>query len=481
MSNFSFKTFFVLSILSAVSFPLFVYAQYYSPSIISYKSSVSSMNSGQVVTFSWTLANAGGYSFVIPCVSGIKLKNGDGTQLNCDSPISNIFTTNDAIAVIVNNVSGSTKNITGRLIPKDAGGIAYTAGAQEIAIPVATLPQPITSFTASEADTTSGKPVTIFWTSNFLDGVNLQIECRDEITVSSSNYTYANVMPCGKIIFLSDLSPSGSLSLLFTNSTNQPIPYTVKLYPVITRNTSYDGIHALTLTFNVASDILPDPVVNYFTASTTVVTSRDKVTLVWGTTYGVGVNMKFSCSPFILAGNLDITQLFPCDTYIFNPPLNSTGQTTISFNNSDSQDQNVIITLVPSKKAGTYDAIRGKSIILTVHPFKATMKALPSMTPSPTPIATPSGSLPSGFLKTVFTQFLKRGSRGEQVSALQEFLKRDTNLYPEGLVTGFFGPATEWAVQRFQSKYGIAISGTPATTGYGAVGPRTREKLNMLQ
>jgi len=63
---------------------------------------------------------------------------------------------------------------------------------------------------------------------------------------------------------------------------------------------------------------------------------------------------------------------------------------------------------------------------------------------------------------------------------LQEFLKKDPVIYPEELVTGFFGPATERAVQRFQKKHGLVSSGSPATTGYGAVGPKTRTKLNSL-
>ncbi|MDZ4285516.1 MAG: peptidoglycan-binding domain-containing protein [Candidatus Sungbacteria bacterium] len=443
------------------------------------------MNSGQAVTFSWTLSNAGGYSFVIPCVSGVKLKKEDGSKLNCDVPISTTLATNDAIIVIAHNFSGSTKNITGRLTPKDTGGADYAAGAKEVSVFVATLAQPITSFTASAADTTSGQPVTISWTSDFLDGVNLQIECRSEITVSSPSYTSANVLPCGKIIFPSDLGASGSLSLLFTNSTNQPIPYTVKLYPAITSHTSYDGTHSVSLAFNVASDVLPDPVVNYFTASTTAVTSGDVVTLSWGTAHGAGVNIKFSCSSMITASSTkDITQFFPCDAYLFDPPLSPVSQTKISFNNSGAQDQNMIITLVPSKKGGTYDALRGKSIALTVRPLRALPVPSPSVIASPTPVAAATPSV-SPFLsspsKTIFTQMLKRGSRGQQVLALQEFLKLDPELYPEGLVTGYYGPATERAVKRFQKKYAIISSGTPAMTGYGNVGPRTREKLNSLQ
>lgn len=76
-----------------------------------------------------------------------------------------------------------------------------------------------------------------------------------------------------------------------------------------------------------------------------------------------------------------------------------------------------------------------------------------------------------------FTRPLKRGSKGTDVTFLQMFLKKDSALYPEGLITGFFGPATERALKRFQKKYGIA---TPGVMGYGLVGPKTRAKLNAL-
>jgi len=79
-----------------------------------------------------------------------------------------------------------------------------------------------------------------------------------------------------------------------------------------------------------------------------------------------------------------------------------------------------------------------------------------------------------------FSRLVSTGSRGDDVSALQALLARDSTLYPEGLVTGYYGPATTRAIQRFQAKYGIVSSGTPSSTGYGAVGPRTLAKLNEV-
>lgn len=79
---------------------------------------------------------------------------------------------------------------------------------------------------------------------------------------------------------------------------------------------------------------------------------------------------------------------------------------------------------------------------------------------------------------TTITANLSLGSKGSEVTSLQTLLKaQGADIYPEGLVTGYFGGLTEKAVQKFQEKYGIAASGD---AGYGYVGPKTRTKLNAL-
>ena len=72
---------------------------------------------------------------------------------------------------------------------------------------------------------------------------------------------------------------------------------------------------------------------------------------------------------------------------------------------------------------------------------------------------------------------LRSGVSGNDVSALQQFLAEDRNVYPEALVTGYFGALTEAAVQRWQAKHGVVSSGTPDTTGFGVVGPATRAMI----
>jgi len=81
-----------------------------------------------------------------------------------------------------------------------------------------------------------------------------------------------------------------------------------------------------------------------------------------------------------------------------------------------------------------------------------------------------------------FTRNLKLGSKGEDVRYLQILLKYlDEEIYPEGLITGYFGPLTRKAVKRFQEKYSKEIlEPLGLKQGTGVVGPKTREKLNFL-
>ena len=73
----------------------------------------------------------------------------------------------------------------------------------------------------------------------------------------------------------------------------------------------------------------------------------------------------------------------------------------------------------------------------------------------------------------VLARDLSLGSRGDDVRDLQRFLISHGDL-PAGNDTGYFGPLTQQAVQAFQRTQNIVTSGTSATTGFGAVGPKTR-------
>jgi peptidoglycan hydrolase-like protein with peptidoglycan-binding domain len=80
----------------------------------------------------------------------------------------------------------------------------------------------------------------------------------------------------------------------------------------------------------------------------------------------------------------------------------------------------------------------------------------------------------------MITSSLDVGARGTQVTELQTYLATNATIYPSGLVTGYYGPLTEAAVERFQTAQGIVSSGSAATTGYGRVGPTTMARINAL-
>jgi len=86
------------------------------------------------------------------------------------------------------------------------------------------------------------------------------------------------------------------------------------------------------------------------------------------------------------------------------------------------------------------------------------------------PPITPSGTVPASV--AVILGDLDPGDSGVDVTKLQVYLAADADLYPEGLVTGYYGSLTTAAVKRFQAKYGIAQ--------VGRVGPQTRAKLNEV-
>lgn len=71
---------------------------------------------------------------------------------------------------------------------------------------------------------------------------------------------------------------------------------------------------------------------------------------------------------------------------------------------------------------------------------------------------------------TVINRQLELGMSGSDVSAMQTFFATDPTIYPQGLVTGYFGFLTKSAVSNFQSKNGIS--------SVGRVGPQTLPILN---
>ncbi len=82
---------------------------------------------------------------------------------------------------------------------------------------------------------------------------------------------------------------------------------------------------------------------------------------------------------------------------------------------------------------------------------------------------TTTNQISSVSTEMIFTRHLMIGDVGNDVSALQQFLKKFPDIYPEGRVTGYFGPLTESAVKNYQKLRDIE--------SIGEVGPMTRKLI----
>ncbi len=86
---------------------------------------------------------------------------------------------------------------------------------------------------------------------------------------------------------------------------------------------------------------------------------------------------------------------------------------------------------------------------------------------------------PPTFSCPTLSQNLWQGVKGPSVASLQQFLlSAGTYTYPE--ITGYYGPATQQAVEKWQAQNGVVSFGTPNTTGYGVVGPATRAAISRV-
>lgn len=54
---------------------------------------------------------------------------------------------------------------------------------------------------------------------------------------------------------------------------------------------------------------------------------------------------------------------------------------------------------------------------------------------------------------------LSEGMTGDDIKKVQGILATDKDIYPEGMVTGYFGPLTKNALRRFQQKFELKVTG----------------------
>ena len=104
------------------------------------------MNSGQIASLGWTIQHGSGFSLLLSCPPGVKVKNVDGSAFSCNTSVSGVFLAG-GYNLLITNASGGPRTLSARLMPKDAGGSDYAAAAETKSIDVSPDPQPIVSFT----------------------------------------------------------------------------------------------------------------------------------------------------------------------------------------------------------------------------------------------------------------------------------------------------------------------------------------------
>lgn len=443
------------------------------PTLTSYEVSPTSASSGQLIAFNWSAQGAQGASLVVSCVPGVKVKKQDGSLFPCGTKTSISSQASDSLGFFVSNTSGSYKTVTFTLYPKDSAG-ADTSVGQSRSVSVATMPYPITSFFASATSTASNASTTLSWQSTELDGVNFSIQCVDGVSVFESGST--SVLPCGQVAFSNKRSPTGSISLVFKNRNVFAQSVKVSLLPYIS-DSSYDQTHAESIVFEVASEkIMPAQILN-FVATPPTVASDDNFVLLWSTLHTNAVTLQMSCVEGVSAlwVTSTTTAPLPCGKVLSDTGYAPNSSTTVSFLNTTNDEKTVTFTLYPQLAGGGFDGIYTKKVSVMVYP-KGKVPEKASVPTALTQAVTPLQASVSS-QKFVFSRLLRLGTRNTDVTELQKILAQDKSVYPEGSVTGHFGPATQRAIGRFQVKYNLIKSGQP---GYGQVGPKTREKLNSM-
>lgn len=144
-----------------------------------------------------------------------------------------------------------------------------------------------------------------------------------------------------------------------------------------------------------------------------------------------------------------------------------------------------MVWAMPTHAAGLND-IQVTAILNLLSSFGADAATIHNVTVALKPsVATDPTTEPhhEGFvcinLKSQMTLGSTDATTGGEVSQLQVFLgdqgtvSAGEPIYPERVVSGYFGPATSRALQKWQKDHGISIT----TQGVGVVGPKTRAAM----
>lgn len=150
------------------------------------------------------------------------------------------------------------------------------------------------------------------------------------------------------------------------------------------------------------------------------------------------------------------------------PILGCMDSTATNYNSAATSQTGVTCTY-PAPAPAPVSPAAAASGFFTMGP-NGNLLLLPAIPHLTTPVATPAQGQVLGASAFQFTNYLVVGSRGDDVTELQNRLTSE-GVY-SGPITGYYGPLTKQGVINFQKKYGISQ--------VGVVGPQTRSKLNSI-
>lgn len=352
---------------------------------------------------------------------------------------------------------------------------AAVAHADALAVSCAGVPT-TTNITWTATPTGGVAPYTYLWTSGATSAAQTitvtpgtysqTITATDASSTAASASCSASVLPAKPTISTFAATPStitvgGSSALSWTvaNASSTAIDHgignvsstSLVVNPAVTTTyilsaTNPGGTSTSSVTVTVNPVVQNAPTISSFTASPSSITAGGSTVLSWNVSNASSTSINNG------VGTVSSTSV------TVNPAITTT-YTMTATNPSGTTTANVTVTVTPVS-GGTGLTTQIQALLAQIKALQAQIAALVlgqigggTGTGTTTPPVIPPGVCnPIG-------RDINRGAYGDDVKDLQKFLAKHPNLYPEGIVNGFYGPHTQQAVKRWQKLNGLPMTG----------------------
>lgn len=228
------------------------------------------------------------------------------------------------------------------------------------------------------------------------------------------------------------------------------------------------------------SDIISPVISNINVSSIT----RDSATITWTTDeisssslyYGISgyttTTPEINTLPRVTSHTITLNNLICGTTYSFKAISKD------EYNNVSADNNNSFTTSTCPAAAVPLWIVQEQSRLLQLANLPTQQQKVNQTLVNQDPVLE-NAPLSSGY---IFTKNLKMGQTNSDVIELQKFLKdQGDEIYPEGIISGYFGILTKRAVIRFQEKYAEEILYSFINKkGTGIVAENTTKKINSL-